>query len=210
MGNEAAQESNLPSDGLRRPAGFEDPLGYGDSQLIETEFGAVGLPGGLPDSVGLRRWKASKTWARATCSLSSWCSYANLQAFPRCGKACGGEVPHRRRRIRTVLSGPLEPPLATRSGFRSACRASQRCPLGGGMPRSAQILRTSRKATSQWRGTGVERSASKPQKLWLPPFAQVAVHRGRAGGARGHAASRADDKLERFAVCSRSDRRGPD
>jgi hypothetical protein len=120
MGNEAAQESNLPSDGLRRPAGFEDPLGYGDSQLIETEFGAVGLPGGLPDSVGLRRWKASKTWARATCSLSSWCVYADLQAFPRCGKACGGEVPHRRRRIRTVLSGPLELPLATRSGFRSA------------------------------------------------------------------------------------------
>jgi hypothetical protein len=46
----------------------------------------VGLPGGLPDSVSLRRWKASKSWARATCSLSSRCSYADLQAFPCCGK----------------------------------------------------------------------------------------------------------------------------
>jgi hypothetical protein len=27
-GNEAAQESNLPSDGLRRPAGFEDRIGH--------------------------------------------------------------------------------------------------------------------------------------------------------------------------------------
>ena len=26
--NEAAQESNLPSDGLRRPAGFEDRIGH--------------------------------------------------------------------------------------------------------------------------------------------------------------------------------------
>ena len=29
--DEAAQESNLPSDGLRRPAGFEDPLGCGST-----------------------------------------------------------------------------------------------------------------------------------------------------------------------------------
>jgi hypothetical protein len=28
MGNEAAQESNLPSAGLRRPAGFEDRIGH--------------------------------------------------------------------------------------------------------------------------------------------------------------------------------------
>jgi len=27
-GNEAAQESNLPSDGLRHPAGFEDRIGH--------------------------------------------------------------------------------------------------------------------------------------------------------------------------------------
>src|SRR4029079_5757175 len=26
--NEAAQESNLPTDGLHRPAGFEDPMGH--------------------------------------------------------------------------------------------------------------------------------------------------------------------------------------
>jgi hypothetical protein len=26
--SEAAQESNLPSDGLRRPAGFEDRIGH--------------------------------------------------------------------------------------------------------------------------------------------------------------------------------------
>jgi hypothetical protein len=28
MDDEAAQESNLPSDGLRRPAGFEDRIGH--------------------------------------------------------------------------------------------------------------------------------------------------------------------------------------
>ena len=32
--NEAAQESNLPSDGLRRPAGFEDPHESAQMQLF--------------------------------------------------------------------------------------------------------------------------------------------------------------------------------
>ena len=47
--------------------------------------------------------------------------------------------------------------------------AGYREPVGGGMPRSLQILRARPKAISRWRGTAVERSASKPQKLWLPP-----------------------------------------
>jgi hypothetical protein len=48
MDSEAAQESNLPSAGLRRPAGFEDPLGWGSNPVLERNPGAAGLPGGLP------------------------------------------------------------------------------------------------------------------------------------------------------------------
>jgi hypothetical protein len=66
---------------------------------------------------------------------------------------------------------------------RDACFASvlplyRRCrcgwvdhrgPAGGGMPRSLQIFVASLKAISRCLGTAVDRSASRPQKLWLPP-----------------------------------------
>src|SRR5438093_1488082 len=66
-------------------------------------------------------------------------------------------------RARPLLRLPL-----ARSGTSVGRRSSTR-PLGGGTARSAQILRARRKSISRWRGTALERSASKPQKLWLPP-----------------------------------------
>lgn len=73
------------------------------------------------------------------------------------GAPVGARHAHRRSNLtRVVASQP-------------ASGGAQRDPVGGGMPRSAQILRASRKSISRWRGTAVERSASKPQKLWFPP-----------------------------------------
>jgi hypothetical protein len=48
-------------------------------------------------------------------------------------------------------------------GAIGVTREVHRAPVGGGMSRSLQILRTSLKSTSRWRGTAVDLSASKPQ-----------------------------------------------
>ena len=103
-----------------------------------------------------------RAWNRRRAEFIRWPSRGVLS-----DSSCG-EVLQRRERIQAVVSGQPEPSLATRSALRSG-GPSQRGPLGGGMPRSAQILRASRKSISRWRGAAVERSASKPQKLWLPP-----------------------------------------
>ncbi len=76
---------------------------------------------------------------------------------------------------------------------------SQREPVGGGIPRSRQISRARRKSISRWRGTAVERSASNPQKLCLPPSRKSWAPCSRRC-RRGRDASPADDKLKRFAV----------
>jgi hypothetical protein len=108
------------------------------------------------------------------------------------------------------LERPPRTPLATRSGFRSAVpRVSARparrrdAEIGADLAHEPEIdLAIARHGC---RALGVE----APEAA-VAAFRAGAAHRGRAGGARGHGASRADDKLERFAVCSRSDRRGPD
>jgi hypothetical protein len=74
---------------------------------------------------------------------------------------------HRNRRAMDGVLPGGKIPFLRRVKFGS--RRGHLGPPGTGMPRSVQILRARRKSISRWRGTAVDRSASKPQKLWLPP-----------------------------------------
>ena len=76
-------------------------------------------------------------------------------------------------------------------------RRGHREPLGGGIPRSAQILRARRKSISRCRGMALERSSAIPRVVAALTQQLRAVS---AGGAQARGASRADDELERFAV----------
>ena len=74
---------------------------------------------------------------------------------------------------------------AIRSGAGSGGRCRS-CERGGSRSRDDEAR-------------ALERSASKPQKLWFPPSRRDARREPR-GAARARGASRADDELERFAV----------
>ncbi len=61
------------------------------------------------------------------------------------------------------------PYLLSSGHFRDTVRVIVRRSADRSRGPCRQILRASRKSISRWRGTAVDRSASNPQKLWLPP-----------------------------------------